>query len=172
MRFAYQAYKTNCSGIKQCLMRCAYQAYKTICSGIKQCLMRYAYQAYKSICSGIKQCLMRFAYQAYKTICSGIKQCLMRCAYQAYKTICSGIRPTYAIYPVGRIRVYPASDTALRCRNKQLAQLMQLVTDCRGLFKFEILRVLHHLPFQLVNLLLQRFWRHIQFDNLRLRACA
>ncbi len=126
--------------------------------------MRFAYQAYKTNCSSIKQCLIRFAYQAYKTNCSGIKQCLMRFAYQAYKTICSGIRPTNAIHP--------ASDTALRCRNKQLAQLMQLVTDCRGLFKFEILRVLHHLPFQLVNLLLQRFWRHIQFDNLRLRACA
>ena len=90
-----------------CLMRFAYQAYKTICSGIKQCLMRCAYQAYKTICSGIKQCLMRYAYQAYKSICSGIKQCLMRFAYQAYKTICSGIRPTYAIYPVGRIRGLP-----------------------------------------------------------------
>lgn len=63
-------------------------------------------------------------------------------------------------------------ETILRCRDKQLAQLMQLVADCRSLFKFKILRMLHHLPFQLMNLLLQRFWRHIQFDNFRLRACA
>ncbi len=47
----------------------------------------------------------------------------------------------------------------LRCRNKQIPQLMQLIADLRGLFELQILRMLHHLPFQLVDLLLQRFRR-------------
>ena len=41
----------------------------------------------------------------------------------------------------------------------QLHQL--LVAYLRRLLKLEVLRVLHHLPFQLVDFLLQRFWRHI-----------
>ncbi len=45
--------------------------------------------------------------------------------------------------------------------DKQLAQLMQLVANLRRLFELEVLGVLHHLPFQLVDLLLQRFWRHL-----------
>ena len=45
----------------------------------------------------------------------------------------------------------------LRGGNKQFAQLMQLIAAFRRLFEFEILRMLHHLPFQLVNFLLQRF---------------
>ena len=47
----------------------------------------------------------------------------------------------------------------LRCRNKQIPQLMQLIADLRGLFELQVLRMLHHLPFQLVDLLLQRFRR-------------
>ena len=46
---------------------------------------------------------------------------------------------------------------ALRGRDKQLPHLMQLVTDIGGLFKLQILRVLLHLRFQLVNFLLQPF---------------
>lgn len=38
--------------------------------------------------------------------------------------------------------------------NKQLTQLMQLVTNLRRFFELQILRVLHHQPFQFMDLLL------------------
>ena len=46
----------------------------------------------------------------------------------------------------------------LGCGDKQIPQLMELVADLRGFFEFQILSVLHHLPFQFVNFLLQSFW--------------
>ena len=54
-----------------CLMRFAYQAYKTICSGIRHQTMPDALrlsglQKRSAPPSGIKQRLMRCAYQAYK----------------------------------------------------------------------------------------------------------
>lgn len=41
-----------------------------------------------------------------------------------------------------------------RSRNEQLTQLMQLVTNLRRFFELQILRVLHHQPFQFMDLLL------------------
>lgn len=52
-----------------------------------------------------------------------------------------------------------ATGQKLRCRNKQIPQLMQLIADLRGLFELQVSRMPHHLPFQLVDLLLQRFRR-------------
>ena len=51
-----------------------------------------------------------------------------------------------------------------RCRDEKIPQLMKLVADLRRFFELQVLRVLHHLPFQLVDLLLQRFWR--QHDGI------
>ena len=51
-----------------------------------------------------------------------------------------------------------------RCRDEKIPQLMKLVADLRRLFELQILRVLHHLPFQLVDFLLQRFRR--QHDGI------
>lgn len=56
--------------------------------------------------------------------------------------------------------------TPLRSGDKQLAQLVKLVANLRRLFELQVLRVLHHLPFQLVNLLLKRLRR--EGDRIRL----
>ena len=64
---------------------------------------------------------------------------------------------TPALYHREREKTPPGKK--LRCRNKQIPQLMQLIADLRGLFELQVLRMLHHLPLQLVDLLLQRFRR-------------
>ncbi len=55
-----------------------------------------------------------------------------------------------------------------RSRNEQLTQLMQLVTNLCRFFELQILRVLHHQPFQFMDFLLQRFRRHIHRHIIRL----
>ena len=49
---------------------------------------------------------------------------------------------------------------------------MQLVTNLRRFFELQILRVLHHQPFQLMDFLLQRFRRHIHRHIIRLNNRA
>lgn len=49
--------------------------------------------------------------------------------------------------------------TALRGRNKQRSQFMQLIAHVGRLFELQVLSMLLHLPFQLVDLLLQSLRR-------------